>query len=148
MNLVTSWSGVAPIERAASKIPFPVSNSEFSNNLVRSGIAFTVSGTIAAVGPILVPIINFVTGIIATRSTTNGVLRTMFLITLIMFYTPAFGYRPPFLVNIRTTARINAITVAIISDIPTMYSVSANDVSSFSFDIPRKFSSAIFFPSF
>ena len=114
----------------------------------RSGIAFTVSGTIAAVGPILVPIINFVTGIIATRSTTNGVLLTMFIITLIMLYTTAFGYRPPFLVNIRTTARINAITVAIISDIPTMYSVSANDVSSFSFDIPKKFSSAIFFPSF
>ena len=90
MNFVTSCNGVAPMESAASSMPFPVSSNEFSKSLVRSGIAFTVSGTIAAVGPILVPIMNFVTGIIATKSTTKGVLRTIFMITLIILYTTAF----------------------------------------------------------
>lgn len=84
INFVTSCSGVAPIASAASKMPFPVSRREFSNKRVKSGIAFTVRGTIAAVAPILVPIKNFVTGIIATRRTTNGVLLTILIITLMI----------------------------------------------------------------
>ena len=62
--------GVAPIDCAASTNPEGTSNNAPSIRRATKGMAPMVNGTIAAVVPIKLPTINFVTGIKPSHKTT------------------------------------------------------------------------------
>ena len=66
LNIICDF--VAPKDLAASIKPSSTSFNAFSIILAINGAAAIVMGTMAAVSPILVPTINFVNGLMATRS--------------------------------------------------------------------------------
>src|SRR5699024_11467318 len=72
--------GVAPTAIAASIMPLSISRNEVSTIRAKNGIAATDSDTLAAVGPIAVPVIKLASGINATIKIINGMERIIFTI--------------------------------------------------------------------
>src|SRR5699024_6447978 len=83
--------GVAPTAIAASMTPLSISRSEFSTIRAKNGIAATERDTLAAIGPMVVPVISFVSGISATNKMINGIERTILTIKPITALTGRFS---------------------------------------------------------
>ena len=108
---------------AASINPSSTSFNAFSIILAINGAAAIVIGTIAAVSPILVPTINLVNGLSATRSMIKGKLLTVFTTNPSMLYTVLFGLSPFGLVTTNIIAIINPKRVATIVGTIIIYNV-------------------------
>ena len=121
LNIICDF--VAPKDLAASIKPSSTSFNAFSIILAINGAAAIVMGTMAAVSPILVPTINFVNGLMATRSMIKGKLLTVFTMKPSMLYTVLFGLRPLGLVITNIIAIINPKIVATIVGTIIIYKV-------------------------
>ena len=108
---------------AASIIPALTSNREFSNSRAKYGLIKVISGTSAAVVPILVPTMAFVTGRMKTRRITNGIERRQLMTVLVTVNTTLFSLRPFFLVSTRIKARMKPITEPKNRETKTIYRV-------------------------
>ena len=89
-----------------------------------NGAAAMVSGTIVAVGPMVVPVINRVTGMTVNSRIKNGTERSALMIVPRMRLTAAFGRIPSASVTTRTSPSGRPSTYETAAATSVIYSVS------------------------